>query len=99
VITPPLNDDQLCDLWLGATRYFLGRMTIAVSSFCSMLQQQWPGLPERVRVLIQRDIEEAVVRDDAERAETHKIGARFFAYALGMDMDRRYWEQVRKEEV
>ncbi len=94
-MTPPLNNDQICDLWLGATRYFLGRMTIAVSSFCTTLQQQWPGLPEQVRRLIQRDVEEAFTQDDWQRSMVSGA-ASLRPYALGMDMDRRYWEQVRE---
>lgn len=87
-----MNDDQLCEVWLGATRYYLGRMTASVSSFCETLMQQWNQLPSGCRRLIQRDVEEAFARDDAQRG-VHQGYSGIFA--LGHDCDRAAWEQVR----
>lgn len=81
------NDEQLT-LWVGAFRYYLGRMTYAVGEFCWLLINQWPELPEMVRILIQRDLEEAFERDDKLRQNGPYT-------PLGADCDRAEWEKVR----
>lgn len=83
------DDADALTLWLGATRYYLGRMTYAVSNYCELLRREWPNLPERTRNLIQRDVEEEFVRDDNDRAEGRQYKA------LGHDCDRKEWEKVR----
>jgi hypothetical protein len=85
-----LNDEQLLALWLGATRYYLGRRSYAVSIFCGLLIAQWGSLPERTQNLIQRDIEE-----EFRQLERYRAGELSFN-PLGMDMDVRQWEQVRE---
>lgn len=47
-----MTADDLTTLWIGATRYYLGRMTYAVSDYCAMLRSQWHALPESTRTLI-----------------------------------------------
>ena len=93
---PELNQDQVEMLWVAATRYFLGRMTISVSSFCETLCQHWNGLPVRAQVIMQRDIDEAFERDDRARRD-HEFpewtGTNYFP--LGQGCDRRAWETVR----
>ena len=79
-----MTEDQQLDLWLGATRYFLGRMTASVDSFCTLLIQEWATLPVAVRGLIRRDVEEAFFRDDHQRAMAMSPSI----YALGHDCDR-----------
>jgi hypothetical protein len=49
----------------------------------------WDTFPERVRVIIQRDLEEEFVRDDEDRKREDSYRA------LGDDCDRREWERVR----
>ncbi len=91
---PPFSDDdhEALTLWVGATRYYLGRMTYAVSDYCQMLIKHWPQLPRGTQFIITRDIDEAFAKDDADRAR----GQEFRGYgALGMDTDRASWEQVR----
>ena len=88
-----MTEDQQLELWLGATRYYLGRMTASVSSFCDTLIQEWDHLPQGCRQLIQRDIEEAFHRDDWQRTQHGHIGR--MLYALGHDCDRAAWTRVR----
>lgn len=85
-------------IWLGATRYYLGRMTYAVSDFCECLIAEWPNLPEEARNLIKRDIEEEFVRDDDFRSridEAQDLVSGIKYLPLGMDCDRKQWERVR----
>jgi hypothetical protein len=77
-------------LWVGATRYYMGRMTYAVSDFCNLLIGSWNELGENTKAIIQRDVEEEVVRDD----ESRKRGDSF--HPLGHDCDRKSWEHVIK---
>lgn len=84
------NDEQITTLWLGAFRYYLGRMTYAVGDFCDLLIAEWPSLPDRTKNLIQRDLTEAFARDDEQRADGKEY------LQLGHDCDRQQWERVRK---
>lgn len=84
-----MNDYQTTTLWLGAFRYYCGRMTYAVSDFCDLLIANWPMLPEATKKLIQRDLEEEFGRDDEAR-ERHSD-----YLPLGNACDRMKWEQVR----
>ena len=80
---------------LAAVRYCLGRSSYIVSDCADWLATAWPHIGPGTRKTIQRDVEEAFARDDADRAEgrEHK--------ALGWDCDRAQWERVRQlwEEV
>ena len=79
-----------CTLWLGAARYYMGRMTYAVSSFCELLIEQWPALNEDTRYLIQRDLEREFAKDDEMRQQKSQF------LPLGQDCDRAEWERVRR---
>lgn len=83
-----MTDDELTTLWLGATRYYMGRMSYAVSDFCDLLRNQWPSLPERARNLIMRDVKQEIAADDDDRAS----GREYFR--LGHDCDRKQWDKV-----
>jgi hypothetical protein len=74
---------------IAAVRYCLGRSTYIVGDCADWLIPLWPSLPENVRKVLQRDIEQQFTRDDVARADgwEHK--------PLGADMDRREWERVR----
>lgn len=85
-----LSPDNELTLWVGATRYYMGRMTYAVANFCSLLIGSWNELSENTRAIIERDIETEFVRDD----ESRRRGDSF--HPLGHDMDRKSWEHVRK---
>jgi len=76
-------------LWLGATRYYVGRRTYAVSEFCDLLIKNWAGLNKFTQDLIQRDLEIEFGRDDDARVNGHKYKP------LGDDCDRREWERVK----
>lgn len=75
---------------VAAVRYCLGRMSYIVGDCADWLVSVWPTLEEGARNCIQRDVEEAFVRDDEarERGDEYK--------PLGMDCDRAEWERVRK---
>lgn len=77
------------DLLMGAFCYYLGRRTATVDSFARELATAWPRLPDRTRLLIRRDLEEAFVRDDEARAREDNV------IPLGHDCDRESWERVR----
>ena len=77
-------------LWLGATRYYMGRMTYAVSSFCELLIEQWPALNKDTRYMIQRDLEREFEKDDEMRQQKSEF------LPLGQDCDRAEWERVRR---
>ena len=47
-------------LLIAATRYFIGRMTIATCSFAQdELAKAWPHIPQKTRAIIRRELEEA----------------------------------------
>lgn len=85
-----MTDDEKLTLWVGATRYHLGRMTYAVHDFCDLLIRQWGNLPERAQWIIKRDVGEAFDRDDEAREEGRDYKP------LGHDCDRAAWERVRR---
>ena len=89
-----MTEDQELDLWLGATRYYIGRMSASVDGFCTLLIQEWGTLPVAVRGLIRRDVEEAFGRDDYQRA-AQWLKPSMSVYALGHDCDRESWSRVR----
>jgi hypothetical protein len=83
-----VTDEEKLTLWLGAYRYYCGRMTYAVSDFCDLLCKEWDNLPEYTKNLIRIELEETFARDDKIRPHDH--------YApLGADCDRAEWEKVR----
>lgn len=73
---------------VAAVRYCLGRMSYIVGDCADWLCEQWPNIEPKMRAVIERDIREAVERDDASRcfARDH--------HPLGMDMDREQWLRV-----
>ena len=92
-----MNDNEMTTLWLGATRYYLGRMTYAVTDFCEMLRRAWPALPDETKKLIQRDIEEEFIRDDKAREKSKNLVPFDKVWLpLGHDVDRAEWEKVRE---
>jgi hypothetical protein len=90
-----MTDEDELVLWLGSFRYYCGRMTIAVGAFCELLRSRWPFLPQRVRDLIQRDLEEEYTRDNAYREQAAGNGTKQVYLPLGMDCDRAEWDKVR----
>jgi hypothetical protein len=86
-----MNPQNELTLWVGATRYYLGRMSYAVSTFCDLLCVEWPKLSPETCHIIQCDVEETFERDDKARAR-----GEIAWLPLGHDYDRRFWETVRK---
>lgn len=82
-------DDEKLTLWLGAFRYYLGRMTYAVSDFCELLIKQWETLPERTKALIKKELAVAIREDDENR-----LDGKYYP-GLGHDCDRHQWLKVR----
>lgn len=76
-------------LWLGATRYYVGRRTYAVNDFCDLLINNWQNLHITTQDLIARDLEIEFIRDDDARINKNKFKP------LGDDCDRESWEKVR----
>ena len=79
------SKDDLDMLWIGSFRYYLGRMTIATHSFAESLVQHWGDIPERAQVVIKRDLQDAITRDDDCRANGDNYKP------LGHDCDSKMW--------
>ena len=78
-------------VWMGATRYFMGRRSASVSEFCTELRAAWRFLDDETRALIERDVEEEFERDDSWRT-LHQDKP----WPLGDNCDRESWEGVRR---
>lgn len=87
------SDDEFSTLWVGAFRYYVGRRTIVVDSFCRSLVDRWESLPERAKTIIERELEELFNEDDYMRGEPNR--PEFCTLPLGWDCDRESWERVR----
>lgn len=74
---------------IGATRYYLGRMSASVSTMADWLVRHWHGLDEGTQQIIARDIDEAFALDDQQRARSEPHAR------LGWDCDRASWSRVR----
>lgn len=85
-----LSIDDLEMLWIGSFRYYLGRMTISVHSYCDSLVRNWENVPNRAKEVIKRDLAEEIKRDDMQRAN----GCEF--KALGHDCDSQKWREVMR---
>ena len=85
-----LSDDDLNDLWIGAFRYYCGRATIAVSSFCDSLIKNVDSMPGQAKAVIERDLLEAFESDDRDRENNRDYKT------LGHDCDRAKWTEVLK---
>jgi len=72
------------ELLIPATRYYMGRMTIAAATHAESLAREWSSLPLNVRMVIRRDLE-------AEFSLEDRIPGR-----LGMRIDRDMWEKLRE---
>jgi hypothetical protein len=84
-----MTDNQISALLIGAFRYYCGRMSYAVSSFCELLIQEWPKLPDHTKSIIKQDLLEEFDRDDRARENGSEYKP------LGHDCDRQPWENVR----
>ena len=90
-----LTEQEAGALWTASFRYYLGRMTIATHSYGEMLEKHWKDIPKYARKIILRDLEEAIVRDEEDRARKSDYKT------LGMDMDSNMWRKLQmrfKEE-
>ena len=84
----PLNFGRGDLMAVAAVRYCLGRMSYIVGDCADWLCNQWPNVEPKMRNVIERDIREAVQRDDQSRYH------RMSNHPLGMDMDREQWLRV-----
>lgn len=87
---PNLNFGRDGLMAIAAFRYCLGRMTYIVGDCTDWLIEQWPILPDNVKSVIKRDIDEAIKADNKARAEGREYKP------LGHDCDRASWLKVRK---
>lgn len=78
------------DLLIPATRYYMGRRTIATCAHAQALAQHWDSLPWDVRQIIRRDLEDEFRRDTAARLRGDADPP------LGDHCDRQAWEKVRE---
>ena len=95
------------ELVFWSFRYFLGRMSIAVSSFAESLAAAWPHIDPRFQSLIKKELEEEFRRDDEARVRREELkqkvkngeakeDAIYQIYLpLGHDCDRESWQKVR----
>ena len=72
----------------AAVRYCLGRSSYIVGDCVDWLLANWERFEPGCRLVILRDISEAIQRDD----EARERGDQYLP--LGMDMDRREWERA-----
>lgn len=95
--TIPIADIDSRMIIVGAFRYYLGRMTISVSSFTNWLVQRWHNLDEGTQFIIAREIEEAFKADDDQRLRVKETGGNLSSIGLplGWDCDRAAWARVR----
>ena len=77
------------DLIISTTRYYLGRSTISVSCFCDQLIDAWDNLPERVKRIVERDVESEFERTSRE------TGVSGIPAYIGHKCDHEKWEEVR----
>ena len=89
-----MTDSDLCDLWIGSFRYYLGRMTISVHSFCASLVKNWDNIPERAKFVIKKDLLEAIQCDDIDRHHEIYTGQLCDRKELGHDCDSYKWRDV-----
>ena len=75
----------------AAVRYCLGRSSYIVGDCVDWLLANWERFEPGCRLVILRDISEAIQRDD----EARERGDQYLP--LGMDMDRREWERAAAE--
>jgi len=82
------------DLWIGAFRYYLGRTTASVHSFCNSLVKNWEFLPEMAQTIVKRDLLEAIHRDDLDRDCDKRVNFHSSYKTLGHDCDSACWRGV-----
>lgn len=78
------------ELLVAATRYYMGRMTISTCAFAADMAAAWPLIPDQIRQIIKRDLQDEFRRDSEARAKGDTW------LPLGADCDREAWEKVRK---
>lgn len=88
-----LNSDQAYTAAICSLRYAMGRMSYVTSDVAHLIRALWPALPAKARVVLMRDMDEAVAQDEIDR-DGHN-GNPVFAAHLGMDMDRMVWINLR----
>lgn len=77
-------------LWVGAFRYYLGRQTSSVHSFCDLLMFEIDNNNFDVNTLqlMKAELLEAFQTDDRDREKEREV---FF---LGHEVDRKKWLEV-----
>ena len=83
-----LSESEAMTVWVGATRYYIGRRSYAVAALVDALIRHWPTIPADVRAIIRRDVTETVFEDDIARLNG------WTQRPLGQDIDRAQWLRV-----
>ena len=92
-ISSAFNND-LNDLVFFSFRYFLGRATAGVSFFTKNLIAAWPGLNDKTKKQIKKELEKAIEEDG--RMRNDPVVRSSYYYPLGMDCDRECWINVMR---
>lgn len=66
-----LNDKEIHKLFIECVRYSLTRHSYAPSECADLIRSRWDEIPEKTRVIIGRDLNEAI-EDDNRTKTTHK---------------------------
>jgi hypothetical protein len=85
-----LNPAEQQTLFLQSFRYALGRRTYAVQDTADTIKKFWPQLDPRTKLLIERELSEAIDLDQRSRSEGKT------RHPLGMDMDRNSWQGLAR---
>jgi hypothetical protein len=91
-----LTEKEQILIIVSSLRYYMGRSTIAVSSYVRFLEENWEHLTNDSKWLIEREVEREIERDDVERVASKMSGKNSDFLPLGMDCDRDQWDRLRK---
>lgn len=83
------------ELIIPAFRYYLGRYTIIVHTFCNNLCDAWDFLKDNTKEIIKKELEEAFKKDE----ELQKNKIKNIRSPLGHNCDKNAWLNVRKKYI
>lgn len=64
-----LNDKEIHKLFIESVRYSLTRHNYAPSECADLIRAKWGEIPENTKVIIARDIDEAIADDDRTKKQ------------------------------
>lgn len=81
---------------IDAVRYAVGRTSYQTGVTSDWLVAHWQDIPDHVRAIIRRDLENEFRMDDDCRKRIETGERQPGGLPLGWDCDREVWERVRK---